>query len=193
MPKIALLFLSFALASAQVLAETRARVEVIVNVPLSQAWAYLADFSAAHNYVPNLSRTEIMSAERSGVGAHRRVYDMEGDYIEETITEWQEGKGFVIRLHEGDEPMAPFEAISFSYSIAPVSEQRTRVSLGMDFLMPWGSVGETLGEGFFLPVMEDNLVQVAAGMKHYYETGKAATDADREGLAGAVKVTSPER
>ena len=64
MLRIVLLFLSFTLAGAQAMAETRARVEVLVDVPLSQAWAYLADFSAAHNYVPNLSRTEIMSGQR---------------------------------------------------------------------------------------------------------------------------------
>ena len=39
--------------------------------------------------------------------------------------------------------------------------------------------------------LEDNLVQVAAGMKHFYESGEPATDEDRAREAGAVVVTSP--
>lgn len=193
MPKLIIkaLLLCCSLLAGQVLAQTRAAVEVLVDVPVAAAWNYLQDFTLAHNYVPGLSRTEVVSAARSGLGAHRRVYDMDGDYIEETITEWREGEGFVIRLHEGDEPMAPFDEIFFTYAISPEGEDRTRVALAMDFVMPLGSVGETLGEWFILPVMEDNLVQVAAGMKHFYESGEPATDDDREREAGAVVVTSP--
>ncbi len=188
---ITALLLGSSLQADNVLAQRRAAVEVLVDVPVNVAWDYLQDFTLAHNYVPDLSRTEVVSARRAGVGAHRRVYDMDGDFIEETITEWQEGEGFVIRLHEGDEPMAPFDEINFTYAIAAEGDDRTRVALSMDFVMPFGSVGETLGEWFILPVMEDNLVQVAAGMKHFYESGEPATDEDRAREAGAVVVTSP--
>ena len=39
-----------------------------------------------------------------------------------------------------------------------------------------------------MKLMEKQLVQVAAGMKHYYETGRPATDEDRERLAEAVQL-----
>ena len=52
--------------------------------------------------------------------------------------------------------------------------------------MPWGKFGEKLGDWFITPVLEDTLVQVAAGLKSFYETGQPATDEDRERLAGNV-------
>lgn len=167
-------------------------VSVVAAVPLELAWENLRDLSVAHNYVPGLTRTEIVSRRREGIGVHRRVYDEDDDFLEETVIEWQDGQGFVIKLHDGDEPMAPFERAEFAYRIQGQGEGSTLIQLSLTFRMPWGAVGETLADWFVRPAMEDMLEQVAAGMKHYYETGQAATDDDRERLAEAVTLTSAE-
>tara|TARA_R110001599_G_scaffold351822_1_gene584734 strand:+ start:66402 stop:66803 length:402 start_codon:yes stop_codon:yes gene_type:complete len=122
------------------------------------------------------------------VGAHRRVYQGEDDYLEETIIEWRDGQGFVIKLHNGEEVMTPFTRAQFSYSLQAAPAGGTAVELSMIAQMPWGKFGETLGDWFVTPVIEDTLVQVAAGLKSFYETGKAATDDDRERLAKQVSV-----
>jgi hypothetical protein len=166
-----------------------ARVQVRADVPIDAAWTLLSDFSLAHNYVPGLSRTEIVSAQTQGVGAHRRMYDADGDYIEETITEWHEGQGFTIRLHEGDAPMTPFEQVLFDYRLDPAAGDATDISLALRFSMPWGGFGNWVGDALIRPAMESELVQVAAGMKAFYETGRPASDADRERLAPQVTVT----
>ncbi len=179
----------FALIPAGAAADAqRAAVSVVADLPLAQAWQYLQDFSLPHNYVPNITRTEIVSEQLSGLGAHRRVYDSSGDYLEETVIEWREGEGFVIKLHHGERPMAPFQRAEFKYRLSPAGPDATLIGLSLTFEMPWGGFGETLGEWFILPVMEKNLVQIAAGMKHFYETGTAATDLDRERLAEAVEI-----
>ena len=182
---ISWLGLSSPLALAEAL---QTEVSVVVEVAVEGAWEKLHDFSVAHKYVPGLSRTEIMSSRRSGIGAHRRVYDEDGGFLEETILEWQEGQGFVIKLHDGDEPMTPFDRAEFSYHLAAAGKEQTLITLKMTIERPLGAVGEKLGEWFILPVIQDNLVQVAAGMKYYYETGQPATDEDRERLAGAVQI-----
>jgi Polyketide cyclase / dehydrase and lipid transport len=176
--------------SAQVGAQaTFSEVSVMVNVSPQQAWEQLSDFSAAHNYVPNLARTEIVSERTSGLGAHRRVYDPDGGYLEETVIEWRDGSGFDIRLHQGDQPMTPFERAEFSYHLVPGQTSGTLVVLRMTIAMPFGVVGEKLAEWLVVPLLDHNLVQVAAGLKHYYETGRPASDEDRERLTGAVHVS----
>jgi hypothetical protein len=162
------------------------RVELQVDLPLAQSWDKLRDFSSAHNYVPGIERTEIVSAQANGWGARRRVYNSDGGYLEETVVEWTEGSGFVIDLHRGEAPMEPFNLAQFIYQLAAQGEDNTRVTLALRFEMPLGSFGATLGDWFVKPLMEDELVQVGAGLKHFYETGTPATDADRERLAGAV-------
>jgi hypothetical protein len=184
-----LLLIAIALGAGRVHAEAMySEVSVLVDVSPQQAWEQLSDFSVAHNYVPKLSRTEIVSERTSGLGAHRRVYDPDGDFLEETIIEWQEGSGFVIKLHQGDEPMMPFERSEFSYRLLPGESGATLVVLRMTIEMPYGVAGEKLGEWIIVPLLDHNLVLVAAGLKHYYETGLPASDEDRERLSGVVHV-----
>ncbi len=165
-------------------------VSVVVQLPCQEAWDVLQDFSAAHHYVPGIVRTEIVSQQQNGLGAHRRVYDPSGDYLEETIVEWNQGRGFVIRLHDGQKCMAPFEQAHFSYQLSPSETDKTLIELKMLVAMPWGSFGESMAARYILPVMKTRLAQVAAGMKHFYETGQSATDADRTRLKEAVTIAS---
>ncbi|MEP5567236.1 MAG: SRPBCC family protein [Halioglobus sp.] len=167
----------------------QASVTVLADVQLTSAWENLQDFSLAHNYVPNLTRTEIVSQAKTGPGAHRRVYSG-SKYLEETITEWREGEGFTIKLHKGAKPMPPFRLAEFIYALSEHSPQQTRIDLTLRFSMPWGGLGKLLGSAVILPAMRSQLRQVAAGMKYFYETGNPATDADRKRLAGTVQ-TAP--
>ena len=192
MNKLMLLTLSMlCLSTTPVLAEEskthNVTASVYVDVPVAEAWSKLQDFGLAHHYVPNLSKTEIMTIQKNGVGAHRKVYDMDGGYIDETITEWYEGSGFLIRLHEGEAPLAPFTMSQFLYQLNKEGEG-TRVVLTISYRMPWGIVGEKLSDWVIIGLMSDNVGKVAAGMKHYYETGQSATDEDRARLIDQVRV-----
>ena len=159
-------------------------VTVMVDRSVDDCWTQLSDLSVAHYYVPGLTGTEIISSQRRGEGTHRRVYSGKG-FLEETVTEWREGSGFTIRLHRGEKPMAPFRRAEFDYALAASGDAQTRVVLAMRIALPGGMLGRMAGRAL-LPVMRRQLRLVAAGLKHYYETGTAATDADRKRLLGAV-------
>lgn len=163
-------------------------VSILIDVPVAEAWSRLEDLSLAHCYVPRLTATEIVSSQRTGQGTHRRVYSGKR-FLEETVTQWNPGAGFVIRLHKGDKPMPPFHKAEFEYAILEGGAQQTQVVLSMRVVMPGGGVGRFLASKFIMPVVRKNLVQVAAGMKHFYETGEPASDADRKRLTGAVNTT----
>ena len=164
----------------------QASVELLVDLPLAQSWEKLQDFSVPHHYVPGLTRTEIVSGQSTGWGAHRKVYNEDGGYLEETILDWEEGRGFTLDLHRGEEPMQPFKFAQFAYRLDAATDDRTRVTLSLRFEMPMGTLGATLGDWFVKPRMQEELVQIGAGLKHYYETGTAATDEDRARLVPAV-------
>jgi len=78
--------------------------QVVIDLPREQAWDKLRDISLAHNYVPGIVKTEIVSEQPTGVGASRYVYRNSKSYIQETVEEWDEERGFLIRLHRGDTP-----------------------------------------------------------------------------------------
>ena len=85
--------------------------QIALEMPREQAWEKLRDLSLAHNYVPGIVRTAIVSEQAEGVGASRYVYRNAKSYIQETVEEWSEGDGFLIRLHRGDKPAPPFRAL----------------------------------------------------------------------------------
>ncbi len=160
-------------------------VNVVIERPQADCWAQLRDLSVAHNYVPGLSRTQLMSEQVQGEGAHRRVYTGQR-YLEETVSEWREGAGFTLRLHRGARAMAPFREAEFEYALAAEGETSTRATLTMRTALPWGAVGRVAGLAL-QPVMRRQLRLVAAGLKHFYETGTAASDEDRQRLLPAVR------
>lgn len=150
--------------------------QTLVDLPLQEAWAKLRDISLAHNYVPGIVKTEIVSEQVEGVGASRYVYRNEKSYIQETVQEWQEEQGFLIHLHRGDKPAPPFRDAWFRYALEDAGNGQTRLITSLRYELPWGRLGVWLGSkmaGF----VEATINDVALSMKLYYETGAPTTAA----------------
>lgn len=148
--------------------------QILIDVPVAEAWAKLRDISLAHNYVPGIVNTVVVSDRNEGVGASRYVYRNAKSYIQETVEEWQEGHGFLIRLHRGDQPAPPFRTAWFRYHLQEDGASRTRFTASLIYEMPWGRFGAWLGErmsGF----VQKTIADVAIAMKLYYETGVPTT------------------
>jgi hypothetical protein len=145
-------------------------------MPRSQAWAKLRDLSLAHDYVPGITKTEIVSAQTQGVGASRYVYRNAKSYIQETVVEWDEGRGFVIRLHKGDKPARPFRNAWFRYQLADKGRDKTVFTASLEFELPWGALGAWL-EKKMEKIVRSTITDVAISMKLYYESGRPTTAA----------------
>jgi hypothetical protein len=138
------------------------------------AWAKLQDFSLAHNYVPGIIRTQIVSDNARGIGASRYVYQSEKKYVQETVEEWHEGQGFTIRLHRGDKPAPPFRSARFTYRLDDTPQGNTLLTTSLTYEMPWGRLGNWLG-GKLKPFVQQTIQDVALSMKLFYETGEPTT------------------
>ena len=154
--------------------EVAAQVEIAL--PRAQAWEKLRDISLAHNYVPGIVKTEIVSEQREGVGASRYVYRSKSSYIQETVTQWNEGEGFQIKLHKGDKPAPPFRSAWFRYELQDAGPDSTQFTASMGFELPWGGFGRWL-EQVLAGFVEKTIGDVAISMKLYYETGEPTTAA----------------
>ena len=148
--------------------------ETSIEVPLDKAWEKLSDISVAHRYVPGLVKTEIVTDQRTGIGASRYVYRSEKSYIQETVEEWQDGEGFLIRLHKGDKRPAPFQKASFRYALSAQGPDSTLFTAQMHYTMPWGRFGQWLGSKM-AGYVQSTITDVALSMKLYYETGQPTT------------------
>jgi hypothetical protein len=159
---------------------------VLIDIPVTEAWKKLKDISLAHNYVPGIVKTQIVSEQSEGVGASRFVYRNERSYIQETVEEWQEGKGFLIYLHKGEKPAPPFRNAWFRYALKDNGSNQTEFTATLIYDMPWGALGAWLGKRM-ANFVQSTITDVALSMKLYYESGIPTTPADLKACKARLK------
>ena len=146
-----------------------ARHELILDLSPDAAWNRLRDLSLAPHYVPGLTGCEFHPGPRDGLGASRRVL-MKRGFLDESVVEWREGQGLVLRLHRAEQgPPFPFREASFRYALHPESGGRTRLSLSLDGELHGGRLGEWLLAG----ALKKTVAKIAVNLKAFYETGKS--------------------
>lgn len=148
------------------------------NIEMSRgdAWKILRDLSLAHNYVPGVINTVITTEKRQGIGASRQVFQSKTRYIDETVEEWNEGYGFVIRLHRGNAgPPFPFKKAWFQYSIEGVEGNSTVITTSLLYVMKWGKFGRMLNRVIMGRFILQRIREIALSIKIYYETGEQVT------------------
>jgi hypothetical protein len=149
--------------------------QVTIDIPQAEAWEKLRDLSLAANYVPGLVKVELSTPQSTGVGASRKVYQAGGRYIDETVEEWRDGEGFLLRLHHGDKPAAPFKRAWFRYDLATLDAAHTRFTASLIYELPWGGLGRVVNKLLLRRIMRKVIEDVALAMKLYYESGEPTT------------------
>ncbi|MDN6858842.1 SRPBCC family protein [Pseudomonas sp. CAN2814] len=146
-----------------------ARHELLLDLPPDAAWARLRDLSLAPHYVPGLTGCDFHPGPREGLGASRRVR-MKRGFLDESVVDWREGQGLVLRLHRAEQgPPFPFRVASFRYALHPADDGRTRLCLSLDGDLRGGRVGEWLLAG----VLNKTVAKIAVNLKAFYETGES--------------------
>jgi hypothetical protein len=174
-----LLALVLLVAAATVLAQvprsqpdawSEARSDFVIRLGPSEVWGKMQNLRLAHHYVPGVERVEMLTSRASGVGASRRIFQESGDALDETVVEWEEGRGFEIRLHRGlGGPPAPFERARFLYRIEKPENQGTHVSLTILYQPLGGRVGEWVDEMILNSEMKKSMTELGVRMRDYYE------------------------
>jgi hypothetical protein len=140
---------------------------VQLDLTPTAAWAKLRDLSLAPHYVPGLTGCQFHTGAREGLGASRRVLRKGGQYLDESVVQWQEGVGFVLLLHKGNNGSPfPFRDASFSYVLRAAGNV-TQITLQMNYSLNGGRLMERLLAKAFNKVVQ----QIAENLKAYYETG----------------------
>lgn len=144
--------------------------QVTIDMPRAKAWEILQDLSKAHNYVPGIVDTKITTDKKTGVGASRKVYMNKTNAMDETVTDWNEGVGFRIRLHKGPKD-SPFPKSYFEYKLEDEAGGKTRLTTVMGYSMPFGALGQLLDNLLINKIVRGRIRDVALSMKLFYETG----------------------
>jgi hypothetical protein len=145
------------------------------KITADEAWQKLKDLSQASNYVPGINKCVITTDKKDGVGASRRVSGPQ-QAVDETVTEWNEGRGFTIRLHNGEKNPFPFSAANFTYRIDKLNEKTCKLTCTMTYEL--GLIGNIMHGLFMGNLIRNKIRDVTLSMVSFYETGKRPSKED---------------
>jgi carbon monoxide dehydrogenase subunit G len=140
-----------------------------IALPIAACWERLRDLERARDYVPGLKGAEITTEQKEGVGASRVVSHAQFGSMNETVVEWNEGEGFLIRLHRGDRAAFPFSEATFRYALREVGDE-TEISTTMTYALRFGVLGRLLDHAILGRVMQRSVSEVALALAENYET-----------------------
>lgn len=154
-----------------------AKCQLTLQMPRAEAWDKLRDLSLAHNYVPGLVKTQINTEIKEGVGASRKVFQTETRGIDETVVEWHEGSGFLIRLHRGEKGAPPpFKEAHFRYWLDDGEEEGTTLlTTSLIYTMGLGPLGRVLETLLLKRIFKSVISDVAISLRQFYESGERVT------------------
>lgn len=164
---------------------TEVHAAAAIPLPIEACWEKLRDLTAARHYVPGLSDTVLSTEAREGVGASRVVSHRQFGDMDETVVDWQEGRGFTVRLHKGDKPATPFKEAFFRYALEPAREGGTdacEIHTSMTYTLPLGPLGKLADTLLMRRVFRNNVRDVAVCLAEYYRTGEPVSNADHDRL-----------
>lgn len=145
--------------------------EVVLNQPRSEVWQRMKDLKLSKYYVPGLLDCRIMTQQQSGVGASRKVY-LKRMVMDETVIEWTEGKGFLLRLHDGEKAPPMFAQAVCRYAIADGNAGQTVFTHSIIYVPRGGWLGAVLDRLLLRRFMSRSVMNVAVGLKKFYESGQ---------------------
>jgi len=156
---------------------SQASHSLLIDLPIEQVWSKLRDLTLAAHYVPDLTGCRLHPGPQEGLGASRRVFQKNGQWLDETVSEWQQGEGFLIRLHRGTKGAPPpFREAWFRYAITAAGE-RTQFTASLIYQPAGGLFGRLLDRLLLRRALNQVVTRIAVNLKVFYETGETQNGA----------------
>jgi len=142
------------------------RNEITINAPVEKIWGVLANLELLEKYDPTVKGSTLISSEKTGLGAKRKVLMQDGkNWFDEKITIFEPNQSLNIQLTECS---FPIKGLNHSYSFEKFGSQ-TKVKQVMEYTVKFGLLGKLL-DGIIMRKQSDSgIKKFFAGLKSYVE------------------------
>ena len=143
------------------------RNEITVNASTDKLWNILTDLELLDRYDPTVKKSTLVSAEKTGMGAKRKVIMRDGKHwFEEQITVFKPNDALTYQLTDCS---FPIKSLKHSYRFEEIGHQ-TKVKQVMEYTVKFGFLGMLL-DGLMIRKQSDSgIKKFFAGLKSYAET-----------------------
>ena len=141
--------------------------EITVNASIDKLWNILTDLELLDRYDPAVKKSILVSAEKTGMGAKRKVDMLDGkNWFEEKITVFKPNDALTYQLTDCS---FPIKELKHSYRFEKIGNQ-TKVKQVMEYTVKFGLLGKLLDSLMIRKQSDNGIKKFFAGLKSYAET-----------------------
>lgn len=146
---------------------TTLRNEITVNASIEKVWDILSNLEALDQYDPMVKKSALISSEKSGINAKRKVDMKDGkNWFEEKVIVWKPNEALTYQLTDCSFPV---NGLKHSYSFQKTGNQ-TRVIQVMEYKVKFGLLGKVLDKLMIRKQTDSGIKKFFSGLKNYVET-----------------------
>lgn len=117
--------------------------EIIINAPIEKIWNELSSLDRLALYDPGAMESKVLTQNKKGEGAKRRVEMTDGkNWFEETCTVYEENNDLKYELNACSFPV---HNLFHSYKFEKINDFKYRVIQTQSYQMKYGLFGNILG------------------------------------------------
>jgi len=141
--------------------------EITVNAGIDKVWNMLTDLELLDKYDPTVKKSTLVSAEKTGIGAKRKVMMLDAkNWFDEKVTVFKPNEALTYQLTECS---FPIKWLTHSYSFEKIDNQ-TKVKQVMEYTVKFGLIGKLLDAIMIRKESDNGIKKFFAGLKQYAET-----------------------
>ena len=137
-----------------------------IDATPERVWATLASLDLLEKYDPAVTRSEIVSAERTGPGSARRCDLRPGGWFKERVADWRPNESLSFELYECT---LPVRRLRHSYTLV-ADAGGTLVTQRMEYDLKFGVVGRALDALMVRRKWVGGIRTFFAGLKRHVES-----------------------
>ncbi len=137
-----------------------------IAAPRARVWELLGTLDALERYDPGVTRSQITSHQRTGIGASRQCDLKPGGWFRERVTAWEPERALAFELFECT---LPVKRLKHDYVLTS-TERGTRVRQRMEYRLKLGPLGLLLDALTVRRRWKRGIEEFLSGLKRFAET-----------------------
>lgn len=139
---------------------------ITVNASVQELWSVLSNLEELDKYDPTVKKATIISSQRTGLDATRKVLMRDGkNWFEEKITEFEPDRALCYQLTDCS---FPIKGLRHSYRFKP-TPAGTEVEQVMEYTVKFGFLGKVLDRLMIRKQTSAGIEKFFAGLKAHVE------------------------
>lgn len=141
--------------------------EITVNASIDKVWTMLTDLELLDKYDPTVKKSTLLSSEKTGIGAKRKVHMLDGkNWFDEKVTVFKPNESLTYQLTDCS---FPIKGLQHSYGFEKIGNQ-TKVKQVMQYTVKFGLLGKLLDSLVIRKQSDKGIKKFFSGLKSYVES-----------------------